>query len=389
MKPVVIGVIVVGLAGIAAFLGLRYLTLNTKDSVVNHRKYLGNLSHPAEIYAGPSSGLFYSPFNIEVARMDKLMLLDIEDDPEYTAIELQTFDDTRGQAGRVLLYHHAGPADSYYSNQAFAVSDSSHATSFLAPDMAYHFDVTASGLDASLRMRDHTGAGIEFRVKETSHKKWSRGFLAPVGASEAVTFDHFPFYHLKGMNFVRRSGTEISIKIGGEERKPKKLPIPADWEFVYLSRYTAAPIIGCWNAPHDGELLPLKPEPSMTDQTGQTRYELVKNAGHDEIRKMVGWNDKHNVIFEFSPPIPDLPGLKDRIELRGRFSAGADGTLGIVAGAYSITRRGNILDLEIRPQEGWQPMPGRLWVTAWLWKGTITIGADHTLSMTSAWLRRK
>ena len=236
MKQVVIVVIVIGLAGIAAFIGYRYFMVNTKDSVVNHQKYLGNLSNPAEIYTSPSTGLLYSPFNIAVAQMDKLMLIDIEDDPEYTAIELQTFDDTRGQAARVLLYHHTGPADSYYTNKAFADE-----TSFLAPDMVYHFDVTASGLDASLRMQDHAGKLIEFRVKETSRKKWSKGFLAPIGGSDAVTFDHFPLYHMKGMNFVRRSGTEIAVKIGGEERKPKKFPIPANWECRCGHRCCRAP----------------------------------------------------------------------------------------------------------------------------------------------------
>jgi hypothetical protein len=193
---------------------------------------------------------------------------------------------------------------------------------------------------------------------------------------------------MKAMNFVPRSGSEIAIHIGGEERQPKKLPIPADWEFVYLSRYTAVPIIGCWNTPHDGELPPLQPEQSTTYPDGQTRYELVNNAGHYEIRKMIGFNDKHEVYFEFSPPIPNLPGLKDGIELTGRFSAGADEISGIVAGTYHITRQGNDIDMEIRPQKAWQPTPGPLWVTTWIWKGTVTVGADHTISMKSKWTRR-
>jgi hypothetical protein len=288
-----------------------------------------------------------------------------------------------------LLYHHTGPADSYYTDKAFVVPDSGRDTSFLAPDMAYHFDVTASGLDASLRMKDHSGKPVEFRVRETSRRKWSKGFLAPVGGSDAVRFDHFPFYHMKGMNFVRRSGTDIAVRIGGEERKPKNLPIPANWEFVYLSRYTAAPIIGCWNMPQRGTLSPLQPAQQVMYQTGHTRYELADNAGHREIRKIVGFNGKHDVSIEFSPPIPDLPGLRDRIELRGRFSAGADETSGIVAGTYHVTRRGNVIEMEIHPQEGWQPMSGPLWVTAWIWKGTIIVGADQTISMTSKWLREK
>lgn len=53
-------------------------------------------------------------------------------------------------------------------------------------------------------------------------------------------------------------------------------------------------------------------------QNGQTRYELVDNAGHDEIRKISGFDDKHIISFEFSQPIPDLPGLKDGIALNGR-----------------------------------------------------------------------
>ncbi|MDM7999525.1 MAG: hypothetical protein QUS33_05890, partial [Dehalococcoidia bacterium] len=63
-----------------------------------------------------------------VHQIDKLMLLDIEDDPEYAAIELQTFNDTRGQAAIVLLYHHTGPADIYYTNKAFMEPELCHDT---------------------------------------------------------------------------------------------------------------------------------------------------------------------------------------------------------------------------------------------------------------------
>lgn len=389
MTQGIIVLMAIGFAGIAAFIGCRYLMVNTKDSVVNSQKYLGYHSNPAAIYTGSSTEQFYSPFNIAVVPMDKLMLVDIEDDPEYTSIELQTFNDTRGQGARVLLYRHAGPAESYYTDEAFAIQGSCRDTFFLAPKMAYRFDVTVSGLDASLSMHDHTGKSIEFRVKEAPRKKWSQGFLAPIGGSDAVTFDHFPLYHMKGMNFVLRLDSEIAVRIGGEERQPKKLPIPTDWEFVYLSRYTAAPIIGCWNRPHDGELPPLQPEQHMIYQDGQTRYDFVNNARHYEIRKMTGFNDNHEVYFEFSPPIPNLPGLKDEVKLTGRFSAGADETSGIVAGAYHIARQGNVINMEIRPQKGWQPMPGPLWVTTWIWKGMITVGADRTVSMTSKWIRRK
>jgi hypothetical protein len=134
-------------------------------------------------------------------------------------------------------------------------------------------------------MQDKEGKSIEFNLKEASRKNWSKGFLAPIGGGSAITFDYFPFFFMKDMNFVLRSGTELVIKIGGEQRTPAQIPVPANWEMVYLSRYTASPIIGRWNRPYDGELPALQPEPQLTYQDGQTRYELVDNAGHYEIRK--------------------------------------------------------------------------------------------------------
>jgi hypothetical protein len=389
MKKIIVTMIVMIFASVIVFTGCQYLMVNTKDSIVDPKKYLGNQSNPADIYAAQSKGIFYSPLNIDVVSMDKLMLIDIEDDPEYLSIELQTFDDTRGRGARVLLYHHDGPADSYYTSETFVSEESENDKSHINPDMKYHLNVTDSGLDASLRMRDHEGKAIEFQVRETFRKKWSKGFLAPIGASDAITFQYFPFFHMKNMNFVLRSGTEITVKIGGEERKPKKLPIPADLEFVYLSRYTPAPIIACWNSPHDGELYPLKVKGQSVHQNEKTAYELVNNDGHCEIRKMCGLNERHAVSFDFSPPIPDLICLKDGADLKGRFCAGADGIPGIVAGTYSVRRQGNVIDMEIRPQEGWQPTPGQLWVKSWVWKSTIKAASDNSVSMKSFWIREE
>jgi hypothetical protein len=191
------------------------------------------------------------------------------------------------------------------------------------------------------------------------------------------------------MNFIPRSGAEITIHIGGQARTPEQIPFPVNLEFVYLSRYTTDPILGCWNKSYTGKLSPMQPGQQSTFEDRQTRYELVDNAGHYEIRKIIGFNAKHNVSFEFSPPIPDLPGLKDGIELSGRFSAGADEVLGIVAGEYHIQRHGDIIEMEILPLEGYQPNPGALWVKTWVWHGTITVSTDKTVSMKSEWNPKK
>ena len=389
MKNLIITIIVIIFVGIIVFIGYQYLILNTKDSIVDPKKYLGNRSNPAGIYAGSSNGMVYSPLNIEVVRMDKLMLIDIEDDPEYACIELQTFNDTRGRGARVLLYHHNGPADSYYTSESFETKESGTEKSYINPGMNYHLEVTDSGLNASLSMRDHKGKSIEFQIKETHRKKWSKGFLSPIGASDAVTFPYFPLFHMKDMNFVLRSGTEITVKIGGEERKPKKLPIPVNWEFVYLSRYSPSPIIACWNRPHNGELNPLQVKGQSVCKEEKTTYKLVNNDGHYEIHRILGLSERHEVNLDFSPPIPDLIGLKDGVNLEGRFCAGADAVPGIVAGTYHIRRHGNVIDMKILPQKGWQPTPGQSWVKTWAWKSSITVTSDKKVFMKSVWIRDK
>lgn len=388
MKTITILLVVVALVSIAAFIASQYLLITTKDSVVDQQKYLGTRSNPADIYAHPATGLFYSPLNVSIAPMDRLMLVNFADDLEYNSIELQVFDDSRGTGARVILYRNEGPADFYYTSEVFADGVKPEAASIL-PEMEYRFEVATSGLDAGLKMKDREGKSIEFQVKEATRAKEAKGILAPIGGTTAIKFDYLPFFFLRSMNFIPRSGSEITISIGGEARTPEQIPFPVNLEFVYLSRYTTDPILGCWNKSYAGKLSPMQPGQQLTYEDGQTRYELVDNAGHTEIRKIIGFDDKHNVSFEFSPPIPDLPALKDGITLNGRFSAGADDVLGIVAGEYHIQRYGDTIEMEILPLEGYQPNPGALWVKTWVWKGVITVSADKTVSMKSEWVRKE
>jgi hypothetical protein len=374
--------------GIAAGILVKYAFITTKDSVVDPKSYLGKNANPPDLYGQPGNRKLYSPINAGVAQMDKLLLVNFKDDPEYEAIELQTFDDRRGKAARVLMYHHAGPADYYYSDPAF-IDPAETSRNFVVPQMQYRFEVTASGLDAALQMQDKNGKSIECVLKEIKHTTWAKGFLAPVGGSEAISFDHFPFYHMKNMNFMPWKGAAPQVKIGGEPRPPEMLPVPVNLELVYLTRYTDSPIIGQWNRPYNGDLPAMQPVEQLIYQDGKISYELLDNTGHFEIRKMTCRGDRHKISFEFSPAIPDLPAMKDGAEVNGKFSAGADEIEGIVAGTYRVMRHGQTIEMEILPLEGWQPFPGVLWVKTWEWKGTITIKSDDSVSLKSGWIRIK
>ena len=385
-KLQVIGLILVVLIGLAAYLAYRYLLINPRDSIVDPATYLGKLSNPASIYARPATGKLYSPLQADIMPMDKLLLVDINGDPDYTCIELQVFDDNRGKGARVILYHHQGPVDSYYTSADFVDPAETQRYSIL-PDINYHLNIAPSGVSATLKFLDRAGKSIELNLQETPGHKLEPGFLAPVGSNKDILFSYFPFFHMKNMNFVLRSGTALSVKIDGVPRSPAQIPVPVNWKMVYLSRYAAAPIIGCWNQAYNGELPALQPGSQLSYLAGQNRYELVENAGHYEIRRLIGFNEQHEINFEFSPPIPDLPALKDDSQINGRFSAGADETPGIIAGEYHLKRQGQTIEMTIQPLESWQPIPGQLWVKTWTWKGSVTLAAGGTVSLKSAWMR--
>lgn len=55
-----------------------------------------------------------------------------------------------------MLYHHEGPADVYYTNDIFKIILSENARYITDPDIEYYCEVTDSGLEASLKMKDRS-----------------------------------------------------------------------------------------------------------------------------------------------------------------------------------------------------------------------------------------
>ena len=93
--------------------------MRTKENSVDQEKYLGNKTNSSEIYSKQGSKVFYSPFNLGISPMSRLMLIDIESETEYETIELQIYDDKRGDAATVILYKKDGSNDVYYTDSVF------------------------------------------------------------------------------------------------------------------------------------------------------------------------------------------------------------------------------------------------------------------------------
>ena len=88
----------------------------------------------------------------------------------------------------------------------------------------------------------------------------------------------------------------------------------------------------------------------------------------------------------FYPSLPDLESLKNEIDLSGNFSFHADEVAGILGGNYHIQKRGEKIKIQIHPKDGWQPMPGKKWMSTYLWIADITL-LNGKIAIDSKWNR--
>ena len=158
-------------------------------------------------------------------------------------------------------------------------------------------------------MTDKYNSVIELKIKENHPKKQFQNILASLNLKKNNP-EFFPFMYLHKFSPVTHKGTEIKIMINGEERKPLVIPIKIEGEDRYHSRYSDDPCLAYWNRNFHGILkhLEIKDCKSVLNNTTHT---FVENAGHYELLEMFCESDKHRVYFQFSPPVPDLPCLRE------------------------------------------------------------------------------
>lgn len=360
------------------------------------------------VYERPSGGLFYSPFTLTTQPMERLFRVDFGGDPTYRGIELQVIDNAgRGKGLLVIMYRRDRKVDVYFEPGLRPDSGSYDIEAGLREwvdiSMARTwFDVTDHGAQVDVAFDDVRGRRVEVLVRE-HESTWPRKpfpLLAPVGSGiDAPT--RFLLVFLHRFYLVRRGDTEMTIRIGGEERKPASLPLPIDRAFVYLARYSAEPFIAEWNKAHDGPLTPAEPPGTGEFQWEGATYSLVENAGRFETARITAADDRHKVDLAFSPPFPDILCLKHGAAVSGDFRLVVDDVHEICAGQYWLSREDEKIYLTLDIVDGWHPREMKLstrlmfllmrsfknWPKTYKWSARFTIAGDE-LAMESAWSRK-
>lgn len=364
-----------------------------KEYSFNSQEFLGTKENPPHIYGHSSEGLLYSPFSLVIRELDRLIIADFKGDPTYNILEIQTVHDANGEGVVVLLYHKNGKVDVYYSNISNLYSDMYHWGSnweiIGETEIECSVKISKKGLDAYMKMTDTFNRVVEFRLKENYQTTKLQNLLAPlIYGHEDPEF--FPFLYIKKVTPANYEGTEIRINIDGKELEPLLLPIKIDGERKYHARYSDDPFIGLWNKNFWGTLKPIETDliKNNTSVFNGITYTFIENTGHYEISYIACESDNHKLFFQFSPPIPDLYCLKEDSRIQGKFAGGVDENNGVMGGEYTVQRNMDKISITIHPTEGWQPVPGKLWLTAYNWLADIEIKNDE-VTMESRWIIKK
>jgi hypothetical protein len=363
------------------------------------------------LYGAPSAGGVYSPFNLHLDPMARLLLINFGGDPDtlYTGFEPQVFDDPiNGQGLMVIAYRHDGRIDVYHqpgltlAHKDFSIVGKGLAEMIERPMPDAHFTTSPTGISLDLAFADKTGRPIRVHIQENTDKPIKPfALLAPMG-SAAEKPPALPLVLLYDFYFVRKAGTEFEIRVDGRQHQPDSIPMILDGARVHFVRYATDPFIATWNAAHNGPLIPLPVQGGLA-KDGSVIYDLVDNGGHPEIRRMRVANNRHELVITFDPPVPDVVCLKDGVRVEGEFTIFCEESTGTISGVYHLRRAGQQVHLTAHPADGWWPNERKLsarliyivapvftqWPKSYVWSAAIDLSDPNQPLMQSSWSRRE
>jgi hypothetical protein len=360
----------------------------------------------------PGVVLLYNPFELHIDPMERLLLINFENDPDslYIGFEPQVFSDTVNgyghlvigwrRDGRVDVYHQPGlrpdPAKFDIAGKGLA-----HLMVREMPGALY--EVGAAGVRARYAFNDLHGRPVEIRIQESNQRRRKPfGLLAPMGDA-AANPSAMPLVLLHDFYFVRRRDTDFQVRVGGRSHRPDKLPLPMDFARMYFARYSPDPLIATFNPAHDGPLGPLPvPQDARRVEAGEGVLHLSWNAGMPEIARLERRHGQHTLSLAFDPPFPDLLDLATGRSVTGGFVIAGHPSTGQVSGTYRVARQqdGAVL-LQLDPAGGWQPRekkwsvrlmyllakPFRNWPRTYLWEAVLQKTPEGEWHMRSGWIR--
>jgi len=386
--------------GTAAAIVLLSGCVSMDPSVVDPEAYLEGHTNPPDVYHSAAAPSLLPVLDVRIDPMDRLFLVNFDDDPIYDGVELQTFPAEEGGApwARALLwrpdtvdvYDPPGRTfDEHVDRRGLEALLSPLEVTLQRTEFDYRFRITEHGLDAAVRIVDREGRLVEVEVLETRGEPVVGGLIAPVGAASAAP-DYLPVFFLDEFALVKRDGTRLRILVDGHERSPSKMTRLMKGPASYFTRYSNRVVIAHWNERRDTVLEPVPvPLGSETVEADGLEWSIQWNGAHPEVPSVTARSGEDRLTFLFSPPLPDFEALRPGIRIEGRFVVNVNDVPGVVAGEYTVEREADGARFVIQPLKAWQPpmVRGPAWVSSYRYEAGIQLGLGPP-RLQSRWERR-
>jgi hypothetical protein len=342
------------------------------------------------------------PITLELSPIRGLLIVDVADDPTYRTLEPQLLDGPGGVRLVLLAYRHDGQIELYAEPDA-AVDPSGYGgleegllgierTDF---DPA-RFEVTDDGLQVDIAFTAPNGRRIELHIHEHLARGRDRiAVLAPVGGA-FTTPEFFPFLWLPGMSFVPARRTEAALRVDGQARSIRRLPLPIGGRRCLMARYDLDVLV-CQLNPDRSDLL--QTPASRTGAPRDDGPELVDVDGRPGLAGAQVRRGAHTCAVRLDPPVPDLRRLSAAARLRGTVELQADGVTEL-RGRYEVARTGDRVTFVIDGIGPWRsrqrrPLLAALfhlplfrrWPSTYRWDATLDLGEPSGSGWTSRWSR--
>jgi hypothetical protein len=351
----------------------------------------------------------FSPFELEIDPMERLLLINIENDPDslYVGFEPQVFNDEINGTGMLVIgWRVDGKVDVYHQPgltldpDKYDIAGKGLAQMTERQMVGARFDITENGVKADITFTDLNGRIVELRIEERSNRaRKPFGLLAPMGIA-AENPSGMPLILLHDFYFVRRYNTEYTVKIDSRYHEPDKLPIPMDYSRMYFARYSPDLLILLLNPAFNGKLDPLSEPDGNTVIVGDTRYNLALNNNVHEISSISRTYNRHAVTMAFSPAFPNLDAYTGR-SAEGVFEIAGHESTGVVRGDYTVQNIDGQILVELNPSGGWIPNEKKLsvrflyrvvpmfrnWPTTYRWTAMLNKDENGVMQMNSSWER--
>jgi len=327
-----------------------------------------------------------NPFALSVDPRDRLLLFDIADDPVYSAVELQVFDDdVHGRGMLVLLQHHDGMVD-FYREPGLALERAKFSIGRgvgrwrQATIRPAQLVIADDGVQVDVALRDAEGRRIEIRIDDRDGVPRRRStLLAPVGSGVERPYSFF-LVLMRGFDLLRTSGTDPHIVIGGQERHVASFPGPAWLHRRRFGRYSAQPVIVELNPRYEGPM----------EATGPAEGISSLSAG-EGVR---------SATLRFRPAFPSLSAMAVWQEAVGAWTLDVADHPALTGGSWRAVRTEKGAELGMEVTRPWQPrgLPlslkavttvarvFRSWPTTYRWSAAVDLTSEPP-SMRAAWER--